>query len=88
MLGIALPLTAGAMAVLAWEVLGLLPATAILLGAVIAPTDPVLASGIEAGAPLTELEEEQDPHYSWGTVRFTLTSEAVFKMDLPFHSQT
>lgn len=81
MLGIALPLTAGAMAVLAWEVLGLLPATAILLGAVIAPTDPVLASGIEAGAPLTELEEEQDPHYSWGTVRFTLTSEAGFKMD-------
>jgi len=30
------------------------------------PTDPVLASGVEAGAPLTELEEEQDPQYEWG----------------------
>jgi len=54
------------MALLAWQFLGLLPATAILLGAVIAPTDPVLASGVEAGAPLTELEEEQDPQYEWG----------------------
>lgn len=66
LLAIALPLTAGIIALLAWQVLGLLPATAILLGAVIAPTDPVLASGIEAGAPLTELEEEQDPRFEWG----------------------
>ncbi|MDL5363085.1 sodium:proton antiporter [Halalkalicoccus sp. NIPERK01] len=81
---VALPLTAGSVAVLAWGVLGLLPATAILLGAVIAPTDPVLASGIEAGAPLTEFEEEQDPRYEWGTVRFALTSEAGFNDGLAF----
>ena len=84
LLGVALPLTAGLMALLAWGVLGLLPATAILLGAVVAPTDPVLASGIEAGAPLTELEEERDPRYRWGTVRFALTSEAGLNDGLAF----
>lgn len=84
LLGIALPLTAGLMAVLAWGVLGLLPATAILLGAVLAPTDPVLASGVEAGAPLTELEEEQDSSQRWGTIRFALTSEAGFNDGLAF----
>lgn len=84
LLGIAFPLTAGLMALFAWRFLGLLPATAILLGAVIAPTDPVLASGIEAGAPLTELEEEQDPRHQWGTVRFSLTSEAGFNDGLAF----
>jgi NhaP-type Na+/H+ or K+/H+ antiporter len=76
--------TAGALAVLAWHFLGLLPATAILLGAVVAPTDPVLASGVEAGAPLTELEEERDPTHRWGTVRFSLTSEAGFNDGLAF----
>ncbi|UTF54749.1 cation:proton antiporter [Natronosalvus rutilus] len=84
LLAIALPLTAGIMALLAWKVMGLFPATAILLGAVLAPTDPVLASGVEAGAPLTELEEEQDPQYEWGTVRFALTSEAGFNDGLAF----
>lgn len=63
LLAIALPLTAGLMSILAWGVLGLLPATAILLGAVIAPTDPVLASGIDSGAPLTALEAERDPNH-------------------------
>lgn len=72
------------MALLAWMLLGLFPATAILLGAVVAPTDSVLASGVEAGAPLTELEEEQDPQYEWGTVRFALTSEAGFNDGLAF----
>ena len=84
MLVIALPLTAAAVAVLAWGLLGLLPATAVLLGAVIAPTDPVLASGVEAGAPLTELEEEAAEENRWGTVRFTLTSEAGLNDGLAF----
>ena len=84
LLAITLPLTAGAMAVLAWGVLGLLPATAILLGAVIAPTDPVLAAGVEAGAPLTEIEEETAPESHWGTVRFALTSEAGLNDGLAF----
>ncbi|QLG28864.1 cation:proton antiporter [Halorarum halophilum] len=84
LLGVALPLTAGVMAILTWHLLGLLPATAILLGAVVAPTDPVLASGIESGAPLTELEEERDPQHRWGTVRFALTSEAGINDGLAF----
>lgn len=84
LLVVALPLTAALMAVLAWGVLGLLPATAILLGAVIAPTDPVLASDIEAGAPLTEVEEAQHPSNEWGSVRFALTSEAGLNDGLAF----
>ncbi|WP_224448598.1 cation:proton antiporter [Haloprofundus salilacus] len=84
LLGIALPLTIAAVALLAWGVLGLLPATAILLGAVIAPTDPVLASDIGAGAPLTEIEEEHAPEYEWGTVQFALTSEAGLNDGLAF----
>ncbi|WP_123619261.1 sodium:proton antiporter [Halorubrum sp. CSM-61] len=84
LLVIALPLTAGVMAVLAWGVLGLLPATAILLGAVIAPTDPVLASDVAANAPLTELETEQGPTQREGTVRFSLTAEAGFNDGLAF----
>lgn len=84
LLAVALPLSAGLLAVLAWGVLGLLPATAILLGAVLAPTDPVLAAGVEAGAPLSELETEQEPYHEWGTVRFALTSEAGFNDGLAF----
>ena len=84
LLAITLPLTTAVMAVLAWGLLGLLPATAILLGAVVAPTDPVLASGIEAGAPLTEMEEEAAPESRWGTVRFALTSEAGLNDGLAF----
>lgn len=84
LLGITLPLTAALVASLAWGVLGLLSSTAILLGAVIAPTDPVLASDIEAGAPLTELEEEQASSSEWGTIRFALTSEAGWNDGLAF----
>ncbi|WP_224267988.1 cation:proton antiporter [Haloprofundus salinisoli] len=84
LLGVALPLTIVAVALLAWGVLGLLPATAILLGAVVAPTDPVLAADIGAGAPLTELEEEDAPEHEWGTVQFALTSEAGLNDGLAF----
>lgn len=84
LLGITMPLTAALVAGLAYGVLGLLPSTALLLGAVIAPTDPVLASDIEAGAPLTELEEEQAPTSEWGTIRFALTSEAGWNDGLAF----
>ncbi|WP_026462692.1 cation:proton antiporter [Adhaeribacter aquaticus] len=50
-----------------WWVLGFTPAAAVLLGAVMAPTDPVLAADIQVGPP----SEEQEDH-----VRFSLTSEA------------
>lgn len=42
-------------------------ASSILLGAVLAPTDPVLASDVQVGPPLVEKKD---------TVRFSLTAEA------------
>lgn len=67
MLGIAMPLTIGAIALLSSWILGLGLASALLLGASLAPTDPVLASDIQVGPPRTGEEDE---------VRFALTSEA------------
>lgn len=75
LLGIAMPLTIAALAVLAHLLLGLGAATAILLGAALAPTDPVLASDVQVGPPGEGLEDE---------VRFTLTSEAGLNDGLAF----
>lgn len=66
------------------------PATAMLLGAVIAPTDPVLASEVQVGAPnegSEESETEQTDKTGPGEedeVRFTLTSEAGLNDGLAF----
>lgn len=84
LIGITMPLSIAGVALLGWLLLGLHPATAILLGAVLAPTDPVLASDVEAGAPLTELEVEQAAVHTWGSVRFALTSEAGLNDGLAF----
>jgi NhaP-type Na+/H+ or K+/H+ antiporter len=51
LLAITMPLTIAAAAVLGWWVAGFVPATAMLLGAVIAPTDPVLATEVQVGSP-------------------------------------
>src|SRR5205085_2368855 len=61
----------------AWlpHVLGYGMAAALLLGAVLAPTDPVLATDLQVGAPG---EGGEDP------VRFTLTSEAGLNDGLAF----
>lgn len=74
LLGITMPLTIAATALLGWGVLGLAPAAAVLLGAVLAPTDPVLASDVQVEGPS---EEEDD-------VRFALTSEAGLNDGLAF----
>lgn len=50
----------------AWYWLGLDPASAILLGAILSPTDPVLASDVQVGPPQEGKKED---------VRFTLTAE-------------
>ena len=50
-------------------------ATALLLGAVLAPTDPVLASDVQVGPPLEGMEDE---------VRFALTAEAGLNDGLSF----
>ena len=67
LLGIAMPLTIAGIALLGWSVLGLGLASALLLGAALAPTDPVLASDVQVGPPGSGEEDE---------TRFALTSEA------------
>jgi NhaP-type Na+/H+ or K+/H+ antiporter len=72
---IAMPLTIAAVAGLAWGLAGMTVAGAVLLGAVLAPTDPVLAGDVQVGPPL-----EGDEH----PVRFTLTAEAGLNDGLAF----
>lgn len=75
MLGVAMPLTIAALALLGHVLLGLGLATALLLGAALAPTDPVLASDIQVGPPMAGQEDE---------TRFALTSEAGLNDGLAF----
>jgi NhaP-type Na+/H+ or K+/H+ antiporter len=75
LIGIAMPLTIAALAVLGTWLLGLGAAAAILLAASLAPTDPVLASDVQAGPPGEGMEDE---------VRFTLTAEAGLNDGLAF----
>ncbi|WP_315926954.1 cation:proton antiporter [Mesorhizobium sp. SP-1A] len=72
---LAMPLTIGAIALLGYAMIGLAWPAALLLGAVLAPTDPVLAAEVQAGAP----NEEEG-----GEVRFALTSEAGLNDGLAF----
>jgi sodium/hydrogen antiporter len=71
----AMPLTIAAVALLGWALAGMTAAGAILLGAVLAPTDPVLAGDVQVGPPL---EGREHP------VRFTLTAEAGLNDGLAF----
>jgi NhaP-type Na+/H+ or K+/H+ antiporter len=77
LLAIAMPVTIAAMALLGWWWVGLVPATALLLGAALAPTDPVLASDVQVGEPTDEEDSEDE-------VRFALTSEAGLNDGLAF----
>jgi sodium/hydrogen antiporter len=75
LLGIAMPITILAVAVLAVHALEFPLAMALLLGASLAPTDPVLASEVQVGRPRAGDEDE---------VRFALTSEAGLNDGLAF----
>ncbi|MEV4269400.1 cation:proton antiporter [Micromonospora aurantiaca (nom. illeg.)] len=77
LLVIAMPLCIAAVALLGWWWAGLVPAAALLLGAALAPTDPVLASDVQVGEP-TDVEDSEDE------VRFALTSEAGLNDGLAF----
>lgn len=72
---ITMPLTIAATALLGWWVAGLVPASAILLGAVLAPTDPVLANDVQTTDPGTP---------DGSSVRLTLTTEAGLNDGLAF----
>ncbi|UPM42727.1 cation:proton antiporter [Halocatena salina] len=84
LLGITMPLTILLVALLAWWFLDVHPAIAILVGAVIAPTDPVLASDVQATPPTTHTDADIDPDEQEGSIRFALTSEAGFNDGLAF----
>ena len=75
LLAVAMPLTIAAVALLGWWALGLAPASALLLGAALAPTDPVLARSVQVGPP-----GENKRH----DVRFSLTVEAGLNDGLAF----
>ncbi|MGO2301477.1 MAG: cation:proton antiporter [Psychrobacter sp.] len=72
---ITMPIGIFSMAVLGYYTFGLSLGAAVLLGAVLAPTDPVLASSIQVGPPNTGGEDAP---------RFTLTSEAGLNDGLAF----
>lgn len=75
LLGLAMPLSILGIALVAHALLGLGPAAALLLGAALAPTDPVLAADVQVGPPRSGEEDE---------VRFTLTAEAGLNDGLAF----
>ncbi|MDI3331895.1 MAG: cation:proton antiporter [Micrococcus sp.] len=80
MLGIVMPLSILGLTVLGLWVLGLGLAAALLVGAALAPTDPVLASEVRVGEP-ADSEEEAGRE---DEVRFGLTSEAGLNDGLAF----
>jgi NhaP-type Na+/H+ or K+/H+ antiporter len=75
LLGIAMPLSILAIALVLVVGLGLPVASALLLAAALAPTDPVLASDVQVGPPRTGQEDD---------VRFSLTAEAGLNDGLAF----
>jgi NhaP-type Na+/H+ or K+/H+ antiporter len=75
LLAVAMPITIGLVALLGWQLLGLPVAVALLLGACVAPTDPVLAGDVGVGPPGDE--DEHEPN-------FALTSEAGLNDGLAF----
>ena len=75
LLGIVMPLSIVASAAVGYWLLGLTVGQAVLLGAMLAPTDPVLASGFGAGPPGQGEEGES---------KFALTSEAGLNDGLAF----
>lgn len=84
LLVVTMPVTIVTIALIGWGLLGLLAPTALLLGAVLAPTDPVLASDVQVGRPTNDEEADTDPYEQEGEVRFALTSEAGLNDGLAF----
>jgi NhaP-type Na+/H+ or K+/H+ antiporter len=84
---VTMPLTILGVALLGWWVAGLAPAVALLLGAVLAPTDPVLASDVQVGEPLTDDVDDPDAEdrpEEDDDIRFALTAEAGLNDGLAF----
>ena len=75
LLAVTMPLSVAAVAWLGWAGLGLAPASAVLLGASLSPTDPVLAGSVQVGPPGEGGRDD---------VRFNLTAEAGLNDGLAF----
>ena len=73
---VAMPLCIAGIALLGWGIAGLAPASALLLAAALAPTDPVLASDVQVDGPDIEDGEGEPVPDEDDEVRFALTSEA------------
>jgi sodium/hydrogen antiporter len=83
LLAIAMPVCIGSVALIGWWAVGLAPAAALLLGAVLAPTDPVLASDVQVAGPSGIGEDDLEVDET-DEVRFALTSEAGLNDGLAF----
>ena len=77
LLAITMPVAIAVTALLGGWLLGLGAATAVLLAAALAPTDPVLASEVQVAEPSDDTESEDE-------ARFALTSEAGLNDGLAF----
>ncbi|MFE4669720.1 cation:proton antiporter [Streptomyces sp. NPDC056716] len=77
LIGVTMPLTVAVTAALAWVLLDWPIAAALLVGALLAPTDPVLAAEVRVGEPTGDEDDEDE-------VRFTLTAEAGLNDGLAF----
>jgi sodium/hydrogen antiporter len=75
LVGVTMVLCIGVLGWLSWWLLGLVPASALLFAAAMAPTDPVLAADVQVGPPSDEKEDH---------VRFSLTSEAGMNDSMAF----
>jgi sodium/hydrogen antiporter len=80
LLAITMPLSIVAAGLLGWWAVGLAPAAAVLFGAALAPTDPVLAVDVQTGPPTTGAPDADEPD----EVRFGLTSESSLNDGLAF----
>lgn len=78
LLAITMPLSMLAVGVLGWAALGLGAASAVLLAAALAPTDPVLATEVQVSEPVANPDAADDE------ARFALTSEAGLNDGLAF----
>jgi sodium/hydrogen antiporter len=75
LISITMLLTIALVAVLAYMLLGFDVASSILIGAVLAPTDPVLADDVQVGPPMEKTTNK---------VRFALTAEAGLNDGMAF----
>lgn len=79
LLAVTMPLSIAGAALLGWWFVGFLAPTALLLGAAVAPTDPVLASEVQVKEPGEGGADDESSE-----TRFALTSEAGLNDGLAF----